>query len=141
MKSASKPQLASVEQPFGCTPPRPHCPICGHAVLRVDDDGLTHADPCRHLAFVFVGEVGDFEYRSPDFTRRTAHRRIHDLDLTRLRTLLVNAGYGNGLLALEITYGGMACGPVWYTDVYGFDYGVGGEEEGKEGGSEGGSGA
>ena len=34
----------------------------------------------------------------------------------------MNAGYGNGLLALEITYGGMACGPVWYRDVYGFDY-------------------
>lgn len=40
----------------------------------------------------------------------------------RLRKLLENAGYGNRLLALEITYGGMACGPVWYTDVYGFDY-------------------
>ena len=130
MRSAAKPQIASVEQPFGCEPPKPCCPVCGHCVLRTDPDGLAHADPCPHLAFVFVGEVGDFEYRSPDFTRRAAHRRTHDLDLARLRTLLVNAGYGNGLLSLEITYGGMACGPVWYTDVYGFDYGM--LAEGKE---------
>ena len=52
----------------------------------------------------------------------------------------MNAGYGNGLLALEITYGGMACGPVWYTDVYGFNFGVL-EEGGEEGGAASGSGA
>lgn len=27
MKPASKPRLASVEQPFGAAPPRPHCPV------------------------------------------------------------------------------------------------------------------
>ena len=52
----------------------------------------------------------------------------------------MNAGYGNGLLALEITYGGMACGPVWYTDVYGFDFGML-EEGGEEGSADDGSGA
>ena len=51
----------------------------------------------------------------------------------KLRKLLERIGYGNKLLALEITYGGMACGPVWYTDVYGFDYEtVGDEEEAEE---------
>ena len=49
----------------------------------------------------------------------------------KLRKLLERIGYGNKLLALEITHGGMACGPVWYTDVYGFDYGTVGEEEGE----------
>ena len=44
----------------------------------------------------------------------------------------MNARYGNGLLAREITCGGMACGPVWYTDVNGFDFGVAEEEEGEE---------
>ncbi len=122
MKSASKPQFASVEQPFGCQPPKPHCPVCGKAVLQVDDEGLAHADPCPHLAFIFVGETGEFEYRSPAFEKREARRRLNDFDLVKLRKLLERIGYGNKLLALEITYGGMACGPVWHTDVYGFDY-------------------
>ena len=128
MKPASKPQFASVEQAFGCDPPRPHCPICGKAVLRVDDGGFAHTEPCPHLAFLFVGEVGEFEYRSPAFEERAKGRRLYDLDLVKLRKLLERIGYGNELLALEITHGGMACGPVWYTDVYGFDYGTVGAE-------------
>ncbi|MBK6407032.1 MAG: hypothetical protein IPF66_19650 [Holophagales bacterium] len=49
-------------------------------------------------------------------------RRISALDLPKLRKFLERIGCRNKLLALEITYGGMACGPVWYSDVYGFDY-------------------
>ena len=94
----------------------------GKGVLRVDDDGFAHTDPCPHLAFLFVGEVGEFEYRSPAFQKRAIGRCLNDLDLVKLRKLLERIGYGNKLLALEITHGGMACGPVWYTDVYGFDY-------------------
>ena len=132
MKPASKPQFASVEQPFGCDSPRPHCPICGKSVLKVDDLGLAAVEPCPHLAFLFVGEVGEFEYRSPAFEKKAARRRLHGLDLVKLRKLLERIGYGNELLALEITHGGMACGPVWYTDVYGFDY----EKVGDEGKSD-----
>lgn len=124
MKPASKPQFASVEQPFGCEPPRPHCPICGKAVVRLDDEGFARTDPCPHLTFLFVGEVGEFEYRSPAFEKKANGRRLYDLDLVKLHKLLERVGYGNKLLALEITHGGMACGPVWYTDVYGFDYGM-----------------
>jgi hypothetical protein len=32
------------------------------------------------------------------------------------------AGYDNSLPFSGVTYGGMGCGPVWYTDVYGFDF-------------------
>jgi hypothetical protein len=39
------------------------------------------------------------------------------------------AGYKNELLILEITYGGMGHGPSWYTDLYGFDFGIGRELE------------
>ena len=124
MKPASKPQFASVEQPFGCEPPRPHCPVCGKAVVRVDGEGSAEVAPCPHLAFLFVGEVGEFEYRSPGFEKKANGRRLYGLDLVKLRRLLDRIGYGNTLLALEITYGGMACGPVWSTDVYGFDYGT-----------------
>lgn len=122
MKPAAKPQYAAVEHPFGCAPPKPHCPICGHALLVVGEDSIANVDACRHLAFLFIGEIAEFGYRSPDFQKRTVGRRISALDLPKLRKFLERIGYGNKLLALEITYGGMACGPVWYSDVYGFDY-------------------
>ena len=118
-QNVSLPQYARVEQPFGVGHPTPHCPICGQAV--VDDDGVT---PCAHLAFVFVGEAGDFEYQSPSFAQRIEERDLGPVGLDGLDAYLLEAGYGNGLLAIEITHGGMACGPVWYTEVFAFDYGT-----------------
>ena len=116
-KNKSIPQYARVEQPFGCEPPIVHCPICGQAIS--DDESATL---CRHLAFVFVGAAGDFEYQSQDFASRFANVDIQDMSFDSFVNVLRQAGYGNNLLAIEITYGGMACGPVWYTDVFGFDY-------------------
>ncbi len=46
------------------------------------------------------------------------------LGLDNFSDYLEVAGYDNKLLAIEVSSGGMACGPVWYTDVYGFDYGM-----------------
>jgi len=34
------------------------------------------------------------------------------------------AEYGHNLLVIDITFGGMACGPVWYNLKFGFDYEV-----------------
>ncbi len=122
MKPAAKPQYASVELPVGCATPRPHCPICGYALRIVGEASIANVDACRHLAFVFIGETAEFGYRYADFQKREARRRTSQLDLSRLRGVLERIGYGNKLRALEITYGGGACGPVWYSDVYGFDY-------------------
>jgi len=47
-----------------------------------------------------------------------------NLSFETFKKVLKAAGYKNELLALEITYGGMATGPAWYTDVFGFDYGI-----------------
>ena len=98
MKPAAKPQYASVELPFGCAPPRPHCPICGHALLIVGEDSIANVDACRHLAFVFIGEIAEFGYRSADFQKRAAGRRTSQLDLSKLRKFLERIGYGNKLL-------------------------------------------
>ena len=122
MKPAAKPQYASVDLPVGCATPRPHCPICGHALLIVGEPSIANVDACRHVAFIFRGETAEFVYRSADFQEREARRRTSQLNLSKLRGALERFGYGNKLLALEITYGGMACGPAWYSDVYGFDY-------------------
>lgn len=117
MSETAQPQYAAVEQPFGCAPVLLHCPICGAATA---DDGEVTA--CPHLAFIYVGEARDFVYESDDFAARREKLAVANLGLEDLRPYLAKAGYGNRLLAIEITYGGMACGRVWYTDVVGFDF-------------------
>jgi len=82
-----------------------------------------------HLAFNYVGEVGDFDHQSEDFAKRIADVEIDELGFDTMQELLAKAGYNDNLLVPEITYGGMGCGPVWYTDVYGFDFATMAAEE------------
>lgn len=117
MTEQAPPQYAAIEQPFGCEPVVLHCPICG---TRTAEFG--GVNPCPHLAFVYASEEQEFVYESDDFVRRRERLSAHQVQLQDVRALLAAAGYGNRLLAIEITYGGMACGPVWYTDVVGFDF-------------------
>ena len=135
MTQKSSSQYAAIEQPFGCEPPLVHCPICGNKSI-VDNE----IHPCKHLAFIYVGEISEFVYQSESFELQfaatlNAHDDLEDDDqdnyigLDNLQDCLKEAGYDNNLLALEITYGGMACGPIWFTDVYGFDYGTLADEE------------
>lgn len=123
MDDKSYPQYAKVEQPFGCAPPLVHCPICGSATLKIGEEG-GEVTACPHLAFIYVGEVGEFEYQSQDFEKRFSTIELEDLSLETFQKSLEQAGYDNKLLAIEITYGGMACGPVWNADIFGFDYGT-----------------
>ncbi len=115
----SLPQFARIEQPFGAEPPVVHCPICGQATI---DISVPEVTPCEHLSFIYVGEANDFEFKSDIFTEKTDNLDLEDLDFDGFSAFLANVGYGNNMLALEVTYGGMACGPIWFTDIYGFDY-------------------
>ena len=117
MTEKSIPQYAEVEQPFGSEPPIVHCPICGEAPLKENE-----IVSCKHLSFIFVGEVCEFEYKSDKFKEKISQINDDEISLDTLNSLLEKVGYGNEMLAIEITHGGMACGPVWFTDVYGFDY-------------------
>jgi hypothetical protein len=119
----SSPQLARVEQPFGCNPPEVHCPICGAPVAEIGADGAD-LRPCIHAAFVYSSCAGEFVFESGDFSNRTMDMDPDDLDFSEPQKTLSKLGYGNSMLAIQITYGGMACGPVWFTAVYGFDYGT-----------------
>ncbi len=119
----SSPQFAQVAQPFGCNPPEVHCPICGAPVVELGPDGEA-INPCVHAAFVYSGLMGGFAYESEDFKRRAMDADPDDLDFSEFQKALTTLGYGNNMLAIEITYGGVACGPMWFKDVYGFDYGT-----------------
>ena len=113
----AKPQYAAIEQPFGLKPPAVFCPICGHEV--VGEDGC---DPCHHLAFLYVGAGGDFEHKSDDFESRLNDAEVEFIGFNDFPEILSQLGYDNKLLCIEITYGGMGCGPVRYSDILGFDY-------------------
>ena len=115
-----------VEQPFGMDPPKVCCPICGQKVV-----GEEGSDPCVHLEFVYPGVLGEFYYKSDGFEKAFSGEIEDDLDCENFAERLAAAGYNNSLLAIEVTYGGMACGPVWYTDVFGFNYANGLEEKAK----------
>lgn len=115
----SSPQYARVEQPFGFPAPLIHCPMCGAPTV---DAATGDPNPCHHALFIYVGAVGEFIYESEQFSHR-----IQEVDdepsLDDFQAFLKAAGYDNKVLAIEVTHGGMACGPVWETDVYGFDLG------------------
>ena len=126
MSDRALPGYAEIEQPAGSDFPVVHCPICGAATMEIGENG-GEVTPCSHLAFIYVGEVGEFEYQSEDFQIRLEGQETGNLSLESFGEVLKTADYGNKLLALEITHGG---GPVWFTDVYGFDYSTSGTRDG-----------
>lgn len=118
-------RIAEVEQPFGCDPPIVHCPICGQAMLVFDDEGFGQVAPCNHLAFIYVGEAGEFEYLSDDAEAmlEAVEEGVEDEeDDWEIEGLLAKAGFDRRFLVFSITYGGMGCGPMWFADTFGFDY-------------------
>jgi len=121
MSSQSLPQYARVEQPFGVEPPSVRCPICGEEGYKMFE-GPPWEETCPHLAFLYPSEAGEFVFESKDFEKRTKGLKLGFPGLDNLEDYLQKAGYNNSLLVIEITYGGMACGPTWFTDAYGFDY-------------------
>ena len=125
MKEDSIPQCAEIRIPFGCEPPIVHCPICGKPTFEPEGGG---AAPCRHVAFIYVGMAGEFEFESDEFQSRTKSIEDEEFTLFTFKEFLQKSDYGNDLLVLEFTHGGMACGPVGYTDIYGFDYGTLGQQ-------------
>ena len=100
--------------------------------MQEGEDGAWETTPCDHLAFIFVNEVSEFEYMAPDFEERFDKVSPAEMDddddehwhyeTDKLPALLSKAGYGQNLVIFERTCGGMACGPVWYTDLFAFDW-------------------
>ena len=120
MKTKSKTSIGYVklEQPFGMDPPNVHCPVCGSAVAKEHE--LT---PCEHLVFIYIGDTGEFAYIADPCETALSNIDTASLDFETFPEAIAQAGFGRELLAIEITFGGMACGPVWYTDVFGFTFG------------------
>ena len=141
MEEKSVPQYATVEQPFGIELQPMFCPICGHHSINTEEDSDEYykVTPCEHLAFIYLNDIDEYEYQSEDFAKRLENipededtdEDIEDEDIEDeddedtkyFYNLLVKAGYDNKMLAVEIVHGGMACGPVWNSVTFGYDYG------------------
>jgi hypothetical protein len=121
MSEESKPQYAIIERECGGDISA-FCPICGKPTAKSSDEDPDYT-PCEHLAFLYLGLISDFEYRSDDFKKRTEALDRKDLNFDNFQKYLEDAGYDNRLLALEISQSGIACGPIGFSEIYGFDYG------------------
>ena len=123
----SKINYATIEQPQGSDFPTVHCPICGQPTIVKDEEGYGEMNACKHLAFIFTGASQDFEYITDEFqetldtleVEENEERYDSGFHHSSFPLILEDMGYGNKFLALEITHGS---GPVWFTDVFGFDY-------------------
>lgn len=126
-KKAHLPAQADLEMPFGALPPKVHCPICGQ--LAVDMGVEMEHQPCEHLAFAYFMDYPSFLYRSEDFKQRFGEKfptslteYEYALDIKTLPSDLTEIGYDQTFFVMTMTFGGMACGPVWYSYVLGFDF-------------------
>ena len=121
MSNTSSPHYVEIGQLITCDPEEVYCPICGQKLVKEGKE-VTSVIPCKHLAFFYLPSVDAFEYKSDDFAKRIEPIEIDELDYDNFKEFLIEAGYDNSMLALELTYGGIACGPVSFTIVVGYDY-------------------
>jgi len=90
------------------------CPVCGSP----QEDELQVLQPCKHLACVYDQEAQQFTFKSDDFKQRLATSKTSLSD--ELDThVLAQLGYGDELLALDLTRAG-----CWSRELFAFDFGI-----------------
>jgi len=124
-----------LELPFGKRCDAFYCPACG-APIAQPEHGLSPT-PCEHLRFVYLESVGLFAFVADDL-REALDRAERAADeaadeawdpLDAVCALLPE----QNVICVHLTTGGMACGPVWESTVYGLDLlGRGAREHGRE---------
>ena len=93
------------------------CPACGAKLMSEDGVGA-----CRHLAYVYWDELGEFEQVAPQIegALRTA---LDDEDADDHPVNLVAVQLASKpILHLSVETSGMACGPVSSTLYVGIDF-------------------
>ncbi|MDC9721091.1 MAG: hypothetical protein PSN46_10270 [Gammaproteobacteria bacterium] len=88
------------------------CPACGTQ----QENDLQSLQPCKHLACVYDQEACEFTFQSQNFKQRLMSSNIvitDELDAYGL----ANMGYGDELLALDLTRAGS-----WSHELFAFDF-------------------
>jgi|TARA_B110000503_G_C6993247_1_gene348274 hypothetical protein len=88
------------------------CPACG----KPQEDDLQVLQPCKHLTCVYDQEAQQFTFKSDDFKQRLASTKTSLTDELDSK-VLVQLGYGDELLALDLTRAG-----CWSRELFAFNF-------------------
>jgi len=90
------------------------CPACGSP----QEDDLQVLQPCKHLVCVYDQEAQEFAFQSDEFKQRLASSNTSISDELDSH-VLAQLGYGDELLALDLTRAG-----CWSRELFAFDFGI-----------------
>ena len=112
--------LVNIELPFGYDPPAVFCPACGNPLYTPDE-----MKPCKHVIYAWMSESG-FDYVKDDLQDYVEQLEENDAEdpLEELRKKIDQ----KHIVILSVNFGGMACGPVWYSAEVGIDFAPDAEE-------------
>ena len=113
------PQYAVIEQPFGCSVPVIHCPLCGISVIKWRNNNNS---VCSHLVFVYLLSAREFNYKAPKFQQRMEDIRSEEVTFYDFHGWLRKVGYDDKLFVLEVHYTSSMGTGQWIIDVYGFEF-------------------
>ena len=113
-------QMLEIYWDFGREMPKICCPICG----ALEDPEM--ADYCEHVNFIYLPGDDEFEYVADSFSttvdglKSTRGSQSDDDDTTMLALLEKLPSTGTNFI-LHLSSGGIACGPMTFIAIYGFD--------------------
>lgn len=113
-------KVTKIEWPFGAANARLFCPFCGKKAW----PQVSRPRPCAHLRFVYSTTAGAFEWLAKDLRAKREELEASPPVGNRIGAKLARTlGLENRsqAVAFEVTTGGLACGPVWFTSCVLFD--------------------
>ena len=101
-----------------------YCPVCQHKASIEDENGGHEFKPCEHLAFVYLPELGEFEYQIDSWQAATDSIELDYFDFDNYEDyftgLIKKSGFNQVLHIIENESSGIACGPTSFTEIYGY---------------------
>jgi hypothetical protein len=120
MTERTRPQFITFNSGADSDPATIHCPFCGLAPVFTDENSEGE-NFCPHLAFTHTGSFNHFVYFSGSFSDKTGESGNDEIGSGDLVDWLEKIGYGNEMIVMQVSHHGMACGPMFCEDSYGFE--------------------
>ena len=125
MSEKKEVQRVKLELGLGGEVPDYHCPRCGKKFLT--GEGV---DSCPHLCYFFTDMVGEFMYVAKELgeAKYPEHGdEDEEWDPTSImrNEVVTQSTNSDAIVEFTVSHGGMACGPVFCTDIFCIDYGRG----------------
>jgi hypothetical protein len=122
MSEENEIQRVQVDIGMGGEPPKHFCPVCGTEFL---SGGELNA--CPHLKYFYADVADGFVYLAPELgeAEYPKHEDDDEWDGTRIMRQKLQEQSKNPRVIIEfmVQHGGMACGPIFCTDIYCIEFG------------------